>query len=108
MLTQLRKLHLVKTTMNENFYLLVLAWEVASADTLEADDSVGNLQISFLLQVGQDSSAEEDFTLTHPEQVAIQLQSFNLNTGRKSMSLFLFCLVKCCGLVLLKRKEDYH
>lgn len=68
--------------------MLILAWEVASADTLEANDGVSDLQVSLFLQVGQDSSTEEDFTLTHPEQVTIQFQSFDLNADTMSMSLF--------------------
>lgn len=66
--------------------MVLLACEVASADALETYDGVCDLQVSFFLQVGQDSSSEEDFTLTHPEQVVIQFQSFDLNIDTVSRS----------------------
>lgn len=61
--------------------MVILACEVASGDALEAYDGVSDLQISFFFQVSQNSSSEEDFTLTHPKQVVIQFQSFDLNGG---------------------------
>lgn len=69
--------------------MVLLACEVASADALETYDGVCDLQVPFLLEVGQDSSSEEDFTLTHPEQVVIQFQSFylNIDTVSRSQSL---------------------
>lgn len=66
--------------------MVLLACEVASADALETYDGVCDLQVPFFLQVGQDSSSEEDFTLTHPEQVVIQFQSFDLNIDIVSRS----------------------
>lgn len=61
----------------------LLACEVASGDALEAYDGVSDLQVSFFFQVSQDSSSEEDFTLTHPEQVVVQFQSSDL--GEEAM-----------------------
>ena len=56
-----------------------LACQVSPADSLEVDDDVSDLQVSLLLQVGQDSGPEEDLTLADTEQVAVQLQSTDLN-----------------------------
>lgn len=58
---------------------VVLACEEAPGRALKADDGVGDLQVSLLFQVSQDSSSEEDFALTHPEQIMIQLQSTDLD-----------------------------
>lgn len=74
----------------KNFITILLACEVASADALETYDGVCDLQVPFFLQVGQDPSSEEDFTLTHPEQVVIQFQSFDLNIDIVSRSLCFF------------------
>lgn len=56
----------------------ILAGHISSAPGLEADDHICDLNVSLLLQVGQDSSSEENFTLTDAVQVWVQLQSFYL------------------------------
>ncbi len=58
---------------------VLLACEVASGGALEAYDGVRDLKVSLFFQVSQDSSSEEDFTLTHPEEVVIQFQGSDLN-----------------------------
>lgn len=55
-----------------------LACQVSPANRLEVDDDVSDLQISLLLQVSQDTSSEEDLTLTDTEQVGVQLQGSDL------------------------------
>lgn len=83
-----------------NLFCLVsalLAGEVASGGALETNDGVGDLQVSLLLQVSQDPSPEEDFALTHPVQVLVQLQSPDLNgetvfSGRPMKCHGSFCL----------------
>lgn len=61
----------------------LLACQISPTDGLEVNDDVGDLQVPLFLQVGQDSSPEEDLTLTDTEQVAVQLQGSNLpKTGR--------------------------
>lgn len=62
-----------------SFSLILLACEEASGSALKADDGVCDLQVSLLFQVTQYSGSEEDFTLTHPEQIVIQLQSTDLD-----------------------------
>lgn len=61
----------------------ILACQISSADGLEVNDDVSNLQVSLFLQVGQDSSPEEDLTLTNPEEVPIQLKSLNLQKQKR-------------------------
>lgn len=56
----------------------LLAGQISSATGLEADDDVGDLHVSLLLQVGQDTGSEEDFALTNAVKVGVQLQSFDL------------------------------
>lgn len=51
---------------------------MSSAPGLEADDDVSDLHVSLLLQMSQNSSSEENFTLTNAVQVRVQLQSFDL------------------------------
>lgn len=59
--------------------VFLLACEIASGGALKADNGISDLQVSLFFKVSQDSSSEEDFTLTHSEQVMIQLQSTDLN-----------------------------
>ncbi len=61
----------------------LLARQISPTDGLEVNDDVSDLQVPLFLQVGQDSSPEEDLTLADTEQVAVQLQGLNLpKTGR--------------------------
>lgn len=60
-----------------------LSGDVATAPGLEADDDVGDLHITLLLQVGQDSGPEEHLALANPVQVRVQLQSFDLTQGER-------------------------
>jgi len=55
-----------------------LAGQVSAADGLEVDDDVCDLEVALLLQVGQDSSPEEDLALADAEQVGVQLQGSDL------------------------------
>lgn len=59
-------------------WLFLLASQMSSAPGLEADDDVSDLHVSLLLQMSQNSSSEENFTLTNAVQVRVQLQSFDL------------------------------
>lgn len=63
--------------------VVVLASHVATAPGLEVDDDVGDLHVPLLLQVGQDSSAEEHLALADPVQVGVQLQAFDLPQGER-------------------------
>lgn len=61
----------------------LLACQIPSTDGLEVNDDVSDLQVPLFLQVGQDSSPEEDLTLADTEEVSVQLQGLNLaNTGK--------------------------
>lgn len=63
------------------------AGQISSAPGLEADDDIGDLHVSLLLQLGQDTGSEEDFALTNAVKVGVQLQSFDLQrrvTGQVS------------------------
>lgn len=55
-----------------------LAGQVASADSLEVDDDVCDLQVALLLEVGQDPGPEEDLTLANAVKVLVQLQGLYL------------------------------
>ena len=52
-----------------------------SAVSLEADDDVGELEISLLLQMGQDTRTEEDLALPQAVQGGVQIQGFDLHFG---------------------------
>lgn len=58
--------------------LALLAGQEASGLCLEGDDDDGQFEIPLLLQLGQNSSPEEHFTLTDAIEVGIQLQVFYL------------------------------
>lgn len=47
----------------------LLASQVSSTDRLKVDDNICYFQVSLFLQVCQNSSAEEDLTLTDPVEV---------------------------------------
>ena len=51
----------------------LLAGQISTTDSLEVNDDVSDLQVPLFLQMGQDSSPEEDLTLADTEQVAVQL-----------------------------------
>lgn len=55
-----------------------LACQVSTAHGLEVDDDVRDLQVSLLLQMSQNTSPEEDLTLTNTEEVRVQLESLDL------------------------------
>lgn len=57
----------------------LLAGHVSPAPGLETDDDVGDLHVSLLLQVSQDTSSEKHLTLADPEEVRVQLQTFDLS-----------------------------
>lgn len=59
------------------------ACQVSTAHRLEADDDVGDLQVSLLLQMSQNSSSEENLTLADTEEVGVQLQGLDLLRGRQ-------------------------
>ncbi|KAF3846906.1 hypothetical protein F7725_003984 [Dissostichus mawsoni] len=70
-------------TSSSSFACISSSCRVSAADGLEVDDDVGDLQVPLLLQVSQHSGSEEDFTLTDPEEVQVELQGFDLpETGR--------------------------
>lgn len=50
----------------------LLSCQVASALSLESNNDICDLQISFLFQMSQHTSSEEDFTLSNSEQVGIK------------------------------------
>lgn len=62
-----------------------LSGQVAPAAGLEADDDVSDLQVPFLLQVGQHAGPEEDFTLADAVQIAVELQGFDLDGGEQAV-----------------------
>ena len=66
------------------FCVFILSGEEASSLRLESDDDHGDLQISLLLQLGQHSCAEEDFTLSDPVQVGVQVQVLDLHRQKIS------------------------
>lgn len=53
-------------------FFLLLASHVASTPGLETDDNVCDLHVPLLLQMGKNSSSEENFTLANSVQVGIQ------------------------------------
>lgn len=59
-----------------------LSGQVAATHGLESHDDVRDLQVSFLLQVGQDPRAEEDFALPDSVQVGVKFQGFDLGKER--------------------------
>lgn len=65
--------------------VILLAGHVASAPGLETDDDVGDLHVSLLLQVSQDSCSEEHFALANTVQVGIQLQASDLERCRENL-----------------------
>lgn len=69
-----------------------LACQVSTANGLEVDDDVGDLQIALLLQVSQNTSSEEDLTLTDAEQVGVQLQGSDLQKAHED-----FLRIDLCG-----------
>ncbi|KAF3846927.1 hypothetical protein F7725_004005 [Dissostichus mawsoni] len=60
-------------TSSSSFACISSSCRVSAADGLEVDDDVGDLQVPLLLQVSQHSGSEEDFTLTDPEEVQVEL-----------------------------------
>lgn len=58
--------------------LYLLSGQVATTHCLEGHDDICNLQVSFLLQVGQDPRTEEDFALPNPVQVGVEFKGFDL------------------------------
>lgn len=62
-----------------------LSGQVAPAAGLEPDDDVSDLQVPLLLQVGQHASPEEDLALADAVQVAVKLQSFDLDRGEQAV-----------------------
>lgn len=73
--------------------MYLLSGQVATTHRLEGHDHISNLQVSFLLQVGQDSRSEEDFALPNPVQVGVKFQGFDLRREKEKGCYFqLFCL----------------
>ena len=56
----------------------LLARKVAPAQGLEGNDNVSDFDVSLLLEVCQDSRAEEHFTLPDPVEVGIKLKCHDL------------------------------
>jgi hypothetical protein len=61
----------------------LLSSQVATTHRLEGHNDISNLQVSFLLQVGQNSSAEEDFALPNSIQVGVEFQGFDLQRAEE-------------------------
>lgn len=61
---------------------VLLAGQEASGLCLEGDDDDGEFEVTLLLQLGQNSSPEEHFTLPDAVEVGIQVQVFNLEENR--------------------------
>lgn len=57
----------------------ILSGQESSGLSLESDDDHSDLQISLLLQLGEHPCAEEDFTLSDPVQIGVQVQMFDLH-----------------------------
>lgn len=62
--------------------LVSLAGQEACGLSLEGDDDDSQFEIPLLLQLGQNSSPKEHFTLTDAIEVGIQLQVFYLEENR--------------------------
>lgn len=60
----------------------LLSGQVAATHGLESHDDVGDLQVSFLFQMGQDPRSEEDFALPDSVQVGVEFQGFDLEEER--------------------------
>lgn len=73
----------------------LLACQISPTDGLEVNDDVSDFQVSLFLQVGQDSSPEEDLTLADAEQVAVQLQGLNLPKTGRDFDCFLILYLDC-------------
>lgn len=58
--------------------VFLLACNIAPAPSLKTNDNVCDLHVSLFLQVGEDSCSEKNFTLTHPIEIGVQLQTFDL------------------------------
>lgn len=62
--------------------VVILASQETSGLGLERYDDHGDLQISLLLQLGQNSCAEKDLALSNPVQVRVQVQVLDLKNRR--------------------------
>lgn len=56
----------------------LLPGQVATTHGLESHDDIGDLQVSLLLQVGQDPGPKEDFALPDSVQVGVEFQGLDL------------------------------
>lgn len=63
--------------------MVVLPGQETSGLGLESYDDHGDLQISLLLQLGQNSCAEEDLALSNPVQVRVQVQVLDLKNRKE-------------------------
>jgi len=83
-------------------FIFILSGQEASCLCLESDNDHSDLQISLLLQLGKHSCAEEDFTLSNPVQIGVQIQMLYLHrqeisgmstyrsTGKKEFSEYVW------------------
>ena len=60
------------------FFSSSLPADVPTAMRLEGDEDGGQLYVSLLLQLGQDSSSEKHFAMTNSVTSRVQIQSFDL------------------------------
>lgn len=63
------------------------ACQISTARRLEVDDDVSDLQVSLFLQMSQNSSSEENLTLTNTEKVGVQLQGVDLFRAQETFEL---------------------
>jgi len=50
----------------------------ASSERLEAHNDISQLVVTFFFEMCQDTSSEEDLTLTNAKEIGVELQCFNL------------------------------
>lgn len=69
----------IKVLWRRDGSFFLLSGQEASGLGLEGDDDHSDLQVSLLLQLSQNSCAEEDLTLPDPVQVWVQVQMLDLH-----------------------------
>lgn len=67
--------------------VFILSGQEASSLGLESYDDHSDLQISLLLQLGQNSCSEEDLTLPNPVEVGVQIQMLDLHRKENLFSV---------------------
>ena len=69
---------LVHLQRNKNLCNIKPPSNAATSKRLEADNDIGQLVVTFFLEVCEYSSSEEDLTLANSKEVRVELESLNL------------------------------